>query len=302
MVARLSLVGCAAAPWPPPSSHPLPLRLRLYFSQSVNWRCWLQAIRQGSSDSRALLPRLLALMSFDETGSVARAIERSHSSVPLWMWLLWLPQLLTSLQRPEAFAVKPVLLSLAQKYPQVLNPKSTSTRRCGRRFIMPCLLIPFFSGSGSCPPLLHADPDSRRSPPSIHTPSLPPSLTCCGAIGHLLQRAGLGAKPAGQRGQVGVGEACRGSQGRATCSCQEAGARRGGAAAAAGRCGGRRGCSGTGGSPSSTRGHWQWCSGAPGRSNGGSSSSCSSVSSSSDCSSGSGHQCDIWSGPSPWRP
>ena len=47
--------------------------------------CWvwnMQAVRQGSSTARALLPRVLTLLSFDnESGVVGRAIERGSRQV-----------------------------------------------------------------------------------------------------------------------------------------------------------------------------------------------------------------------------
>lgn len=40
--------------------------------------------------------------------------------VPLWVWVPWAPQLLTSLTRPEASCVKPILRDLAVHHPQAL--------------------------------------------------------------------------------------------------------------------------------------------------------------------------------------
>ena len=40
--------------------------------------------------------------------------------MPVWVWFHWIPQLLTSLQRPEAVHVKPVLQQLAMAHPQSL--------------------------------------------------------------------------------------------------------------------------------------------------------------------------------------
>ena len=40
--------------------------------------------------------------------------------VPLNVWLPWLPQLQTSLQRPEAALVKDLLAQLATTYPQAV--------------------------------------------------------------------------------------------------------------------------------------------------------------------------------------
>ncbi len=40
--------------------------------------------------------------------------------LPVWVWLSWLPQLMMSLARPEAPAVKPILKQLAQSAPQAI--------------------------------------------------------------------------------------------------------------------------------------------------------------------------------------
>lgn len=44
----------------------------------------------------------------------------SARQVPLNVWLPWLPQLQTSLQRPEAALVKDLLAQLATTYPQAV--------------------------------------------------------------------------------------------------------------------------------------------------------------------------------------
>lgn len=67
-----------------------------------------------------MLPRLLNLLSFEnEGGVVGAAIERGVREAPLWVWLAWLPQLLMSLQRPEASVAKQILILIASQCPQV---------------------------------------------------------------------------------------------------------------------------------------------------------------------------------------
>ncbi len=56
------------------------------------------------------------------TGVVGRELSQSvaNNELPLWLWFAWIPQLLTSLSRPEAAVVKPILKHLAHMYPQSL--------------------------------------------------------------------------------------------------------------------------------------------------------------------------------------
>ena len=66
-----------------------------------------------------MLPRMLNLLSFEnEAGGVGAAVERGIREVALWVWLPWLPQLLMSLQRPEAPVIKQLLIHLAIAFPQ----------------------------------------------------------------------------------------------------------------------------------------------------------------------------------------
>eukprot|EP00963_Diacronema_lutheri_P006687 scaffold587_cov339-Pavlova_lutheri.AAC.11 len=82
--------------------------------------CYLQAVRHGSSNKGAAIGRVLQLLSFsNQNGSVGQAFDK-YSELPLWVWLVWIPQLLYSLQRPEAKHVKPVLIQLSHMFPQAL--------------------------------------------------------------------------------------------------------------------------------------------------------------------------------------
>eukprot|EP00897_Mesotaenium_endlicherianum_P005503 jgi/Mesen1/4981/ME000248S04265 len=81
--------------------------------------CLLQGVRYGSSQGRNYLARVLYLLSFDNgKGTVGRAFDKHTPHVPFGVWLVWIPQLLLSLQRPENPHVKLVLISLAHHYPQ----------------------------------------------------------------------------------------------------------------------------------------------------------------------------------------
>jgi transformation/transcription domain-associated protein len=83
--------------------------------------CFLQGIKYGSKHGRNHLARVLYLLSFDnQTGAVTKAFDKYCDSIPQWVWLAWIPQLLLSLQRPEASSCKNVILKLAAVYPQAL--------------------------------------------------------------------------------------------------------------------------------------------------------------------------------------
>jgi len=82
--------------------------------------CYLQAIRFGSPMAFNMLPRVLYLLSFENAGGeVAQALDR-QADLPVWTFLIWIPQLLMSLQRPEVVQVKRLLAQLAVTYPQAL--------------------------------------------------------------------------------------------------------------------------------------------------------------------------------------
>lgn len=101
-------------PPPPPAT---PLQPANYLEYAVY--CYLQGVRLGNPAARAMLPRVLHLLSFDnDAGVVGAQLDRHAGSLPLWVWFMWTPQLLASLQRLEAAHVKPLLASLAVSFPQ----------------------------------------------------------------------------------------------------------------------------------------------------------------------------------------
>lgn len=83
--------------------------------------CFLQGVKFGIPNSRSHLARVLYLLSFDTSNEpVGRAFDKYLDQIPQWVWLSWIPQLLLSLQRPEAPHCKLVLLKIATVYPQVI--------------------------------------------------------------------------------------------------------------------------------------------------------------------------------------
>jgi len=83
--------------------------------------CYLQAVLHGYEGARLSLGRVLWMLSMDdEKQTLARTVEKHGPNLPEWVWLLWLPQLLTALGRPEALAVKALIKAISVKYPQAV--------------------------------------------------------------------------------------------------------------------------------------------------------------------------------------
>lgn len=84
--------------------------------------CYLEAAGlYKNSKSRKLLSRILWLLSLDnEEGKVAKAFESFKGDTPVWYWITFIPQLLTSLSHREARLSKAVLNKIAKQFPQSL--------------------------------------------------------------------------------------------------------------------------------------------------------------------------------------
>jgi transformation/transcription domain-associated protein len=84
--------------------------------------CYLEAAGlYKNAKSRKLLSRILWLLSLDnEEGRIASAFENFKGDTPVWYWITFIPQLLTSLSHREARLCKAVLVKIAKLYPQAL--------------------------------------------------------------------------------------------------------------------------------------------------------------------------------------
>ncbi|KAL4938978.1 hypothetical protein BDV06DRAFT_44315 [Aspergillus oleicola] len=84
--------------------------------------CYLEAAGlYKNSKSRKLLSRILWLLSLDnDEGAVATAFENFKGDTPVWYWITFIPQLLTSLSHREARLCKAILVKIAKLYPQAL--------------------------------------------------------------------------------------------------------------------------------------------------------------------------------------
>jgi len=83
--------------------------------------CYMQGLRHRSSKSRMLMARVLWLLHFDdEEKSFAQTVDKYGEFLPAWMWLVWMPQLLSSLDRPEGPEISKILMRVAKAHPQAL--------------------------------------------------------------------------------------------------------------------------------------------------------------------------------------
>lgn len=51
---------------------------------------------------------------------VSRVISSLRKEIPTWMWIPWLSQIICMLARKEAVVIRPILMDIAQQYPQAL--------------------------------------------------------------------------------------------------------------------------------------------------------------------------------------
>eukprot|EP00043_Microstomoeca_roanoka_P020234 m.242175 g.242175 ORF g.242175 m.242175 type:complete len:443 (+) comp17134_c0_seq2:10830-12158(+) len=79
----------------------------------------LTAMRSGDVLMRQYYPQLLQLAVGND--HIQRILATSTTSVPCWMFLQWIPQMLAILDTPEAPVVQQVLETIARTYPQALS-------------------------------------------------------------------------------------------------------------------------------------------------------------------------------------
>ncbi|CAK9440169.1 uncharacterized protein LODBEIA_P42690 [Lodderomyces beijingensis] len=92
--------------------------------------CYLQAAGlYKNGKTRKLLARIMWLISLDDSsGTLAQAFENFRGEVPVWYWITFIPQLLTSLSHREAKLAKQILVRIAKSYPQALHFQLRTTR------------------------------------------------------------------------------------------------------------------------------------------------------------------------------
>jgi len=92
--------------------------------------CYLEAAGLfKNAKSRKLLSRILWLLSIDGGDSqISTAFEDFKGETPMWYWITFIPQLLTSLNHREARLTRNVLVKIAKAYPQALYFLLRTTR------------------------------------------------------------------------------------------------------------------------------------------------------------------------------
>ena len=83
--------------------------------------CYLQAASLfKNGKARKVLARVLWLMSLDnERGDVSKAWTGFKGEIPVWYWITFIPQLLTSLSHRGARYARDILIRIARSFPQV---------------------------------------------------------------------------------------------------------------------------------------------------------------------------------------
>jgi hypothetical protein len=83
--------------------------------------CFLQAVNNRCKLPQLQLARVLALLQRDDgTGLIPTALAQYSDTVPVWMWVTWIPQLLAGLGRPEELPLRKILSKIAAQYPQAV--------------------------------------------------------------------------------------------------------------------------------------------------------------------------------------
>ena len=92
--------------------------------------CYLEAAGLfKNAKSRKLLSRILWLLSVDtQENKIAAAFDEFKGDTPVWYWITFIPQLLTSLSHREARLSRAVLVKIAKIYPQALYFLLRTTR------------------------------------------------------------------------------------------------------------------------------------------------------------------------------
>jgi transformation/transcription domain-associated protein len=83
--------------------------------------CYLEAAGlYKNGKTRKLLGRVLWLLSLDDASTaISLAFDAYKGDVPVWYWITYIPQLLTSLSHKEARLARTLLIKIAKNYPQV---------------------------------------------------------------------------------------------------------------------------------------------------------------------------------------
>jgi transformation/transcription domain-associated protein len=86
--------------------------------------CYLEAVQiEATEKARIHLPKCLWMLTKDvapSPGLLCQTLESRGIKLPPWVWLPWIPQLLTGLCRTEGRAIKGILSRVVKAYPQAV--------------------------------------------------------------------------------------------------------------------------------------------------------------------------------------
>ncbi|XP_063961376.1 DNA-dependent protein kinase catalytic subunit-like [Lytechinus pictus] len=78
----------------------------------------LQAMKLSSTKARQHFPRLLQIV--EQHPDTIETLIKEASSIPSWMFIGWISQMVALLDKPESLAVQEILKTIAEDYPQAL--------------------------------------------------------------------------------------------------------------------------------------------------------------------------------------
>jgi hypothetical protein len=96
-------------------------KISQYLAQAMG--CYLEAVQlDGHEWARIHIPKCLWMLNKDgpSHGVLCKTLEDRGSLIPAWVWLPWIPQLLTSFYRTEGRAIKAIFSQLVRAYPQAV--------------------------------------------------------------------------------------------------------------------------------------------------------------------------------------
>lgn len=79
--------------------------------------CYLEAVQHQNDNARLLLGRVLHMLIIEEEAA-AKTLEKHIKHLPEWVWIPWVPNLLTFLNRTAGPQIRNILKSIIIKYPQ----------------------------------------------------------------------------------------------------------------------------------------------------------------------------------------
>ena len=92
-----------------------------YLAQAMG--CYIEAVQISVDEkSRMHLPKCLWMLTRDgaSPGVLCQTLENRGTKLPPWVWLPWIPQLLTGLCRIEGRSIKTVMSRVVKAYPQAV--------------------------------------------------------------------------------------------------------------------------------------------------------------------------------------